>query len=56
MTTYSDRDFDELFAVREALEHFAASLVARRPRAELDLDALTSALDDLDVILVALKK
>lgn len=48
VTTYSDRDFDELFAVREALEHFAASLVARRPRAELDLDALTSALDDLD--------
>jgi DNA-binding GntR family transcriptional regulator len=48
VTTYSDRDFDELFAVRDALEHFASSLVARRPREELDLLALTSTLDDLD--------
>ena len=48
VTTYSDRDFDELFAVRDALEHFAASLVASRPRDMLDLTPLTSALDQLD--------
>ena len=48
VTTYSDRDFDELFAVRDALEHFAASLVASRPRDMLDLTPLTSALDELD--------
>ena len=48
VTTYTDRDFDELFAVRDALERFAASLVARRPREELALLSLTSALDELD--------
>src|ERR1700712_5370605 len=30
VTTYSDRDFDELFAVRDALERFAVSLVQAR--------------------------
>ncbi len=48
VTTYSDRDFDELFAVRDALEHFAASLVAGRPAADLDLTALATALEQLD--------
>jgi DNA-binding GntR family transcriptional regulator len=48
VTTYSERDFDELFAVREALEHFAASLVAARPAAELDPTRLTGALAQLD--------
>lgn len=48
VTTYSERDFDELFAVRDALEHFAASLVIDRPRAELDVTPLTSALSDMD--------
>jgi len=48
VTTYSDRDFDELFAVRNALEHFAASLIAQRPHAELNLADLTSALDSLE--------
>src|SRR5664279_1231948 len=42
VTTYSDRDFDELFAVRDALERFAASLLARRPREELTVLSLTS--------------
>src|SRR5664279_4232740 len=42
VTTYSDRDFDELFAVRDTLEHFASSLLARRPREELTVLSLTS--------------
>ncbi len=48
VTTYSDRDFDELFAVRDNLEHFAADLFAQRPRGELDVGPLTAALDRLD--------
>ena len=48
VTTYSDQDFDELFAVRDALEHFAASLVARRSPDTLNVAALSRALDTLD--------
>jgi DNA-binding GntR family transcriptional regulator len=48
VTTYSDRDFDELFAVRDSLEHFAATLLAQRPRDELDVGGLTAAFDQLD--------
>jgi DNA-binding GntR family transcriptional regulator len=48
VTTYSARDFDELFAVRDALEHFAASIVSERAPTELDATGLESALDRLD--------
>ena len=48
VTTYSDRDFDELFAVRDALEHFAASIVSARQPGELDASGLETALDRLD--------
>ena len=48
VTTYTARDFDELFAVRDNLEHFAAALLAQRPRDELDVRPLTAALDRLD--------
>ena len=47
VTTYSDQDFDELFAVRDALERFALSLIARRGGDELDVSPLESALGDL---------
>lgn len=47
VTTFSARDFDELFGVRDALERFAASLMAGRPRESLDATALTGALDQL---------
>src|SRR5664279_5982451 len=48
VTTYSDQDFDELFAVRDALEHFAASLVAKRSPDTRNVAALSRALDTLD--------
>lgn len=47
VTTYSQRDFDELFAVRDALERFAVSLLHDRPAEELDLTPLENALTDL---------
>ena len=47
VTTYSDRDFDEMFAIRDALERFALSQVADRPPHERDLAALDAALDDM---------
>jgi DNA-binding GntR family transcriptional regulator len=47
VTRYSDRDFDELFAVRDALERLAVSLVhARRPPAS-DFAPLEAALHGL---------
>lgn len=48
VSTFSTRDFDELFGVRDALERYAASLVAGRPRSALDFAPLTTALDELD--------
>jgi DNA-binding GntR family transcriptional regulator len=47
VTTYSDRDFDELFAVRDALERFALSLVQGREPEELDTGPLEEALTGL---------
>jgi DNA-binding GntR family transcriptional regulator len=47
VTTYSDRDFDELFAVRDALERFAVSLVQARQADELDPAPLEKALATL---------
>ena len=47
VTTYSERDFDELFAVRDALERFAVSLLRDRPPEELDMAPLEDALADL---------
>ncbi|CUR58832.1 putative HTH-type transcription regulator, GntR-like [metagenome] len=47
VTTYSDRDFDELFAVRDALERFAVSLLRERRPEELDTAPLEAALADL---------
>ncbi|MEO7943925.1 MAG: GntR family transcriptional regulator [Marmoricola sp.] len=47
VTTYSDRDFDELFAVRDALERFAVALVRDRRPDELDTAPLEDALTDL---------
>jgi DNA-binding GntR family transcriptional regulator len=47
VTTYSDRDFDELFAVRGALERFAVSLVQGRRQEDLDVAPLEEALTGL---------
>lgn len=47
VTTYSDRDFDELFAVRDALERFAVTLVQGRRLEELDPVPLEEAMGDL---------
>ena len=47
VTTYSDRDFDELFAVRDALERFAVSLVQDRKPDELDTAPLEEAMTGL---------
>jgi DNA-binding GntR family transcriptional regulator len=47
VTTYSNRDFDELFAVRDALERFAVSLVQARKPDELDPAPLEAALTTL---------
>jgi len=47
VTTYSDRDFDELFAVRDALERFAVALVRDRRPDELDTAPLEDALTGL---------
>jgi DNA-binding GntR family transcriptional regulator len=47
VTTYSDRDFDELFAVRDALERFAVSLVQERTPDELDTAPLEEAMTGL---------
>jgi len=47
VTTYSDRDFDELFAVRDALERFAVSLVQVRKPEELDSAPLEEAMTGL---------
>jgi DNA-binding GntR family transcriptional regulator len=47
VTTYSDRDFDELFAVRDALERFAVSLVRDRKPEELDTAPLEEAMTGL---------
>jgi DNA-binding GntR family transcriptional regulator len=47
VTTYSDRDFDELFAVRDALERFAVNLVQKRRADELDMAPLDEALTGL---------
>jgi len=47
VTTYSDRDFDELFAVRDALERFAVSLVGDRKPDELDTAPLQKAMAGL---------
>ena len=49
VTTYSERDFDELFAVRDALERFALTLVSERAPGELDITPLEAALTDLRV-------
>ncbi|MDQ5841108.1 MAG: GntR family transcriptional regulator, partial [Chloroflexota bacterium] len=47
VTTYSARDFDELFAVRDALERFALSLVQEKEAAELDMRPVEAALTTL---------
>jgi DNA-binding GntR family transcriptional regulator len=47
VTTYSDRDFDELFAVRDALERFAVALVQARKPDQLDPAPLEAALATL---------
>lgn len=46
VTTYSARDFDELFAVRDVLERFALGLVQQRLD-ELDTTPVETALDTL---------
>lgn len=47
VTTYSEQDFDELFAVRDALERFALTLVRERQPDQLDAAPLEAALSDL---------
>lgn len=47
VTSYSDRDFDELFAVREVLERFAVSLIQERKPDELDTALLHEAMTGL---------
>jgi DNA-binding GntR family transcriptional regulator len=47
VTTYSAQDFDELFAVRDALERFALSLVQDKDMAELDTRGVEAALGTL---------
>ena len=47
VTTYSVRDFDELFAVRDTLERFAMSLVGDRKHHELDTAPLEEAMTGL---------
>ena len=47
VTTYSVRDFDELFAVRDALERFAVSLVRDRKPDELDTAPVEEAMTGL---------
>jgi DNA-binding GntR family transcriptional regulator len=47
VTTYSAQDFDELFAVRDALERFALSLVQEKETAELDTRGVEAALSAL---------
>jgi len=47
VTTYSDRDFDELFAVRDALERFAVSLLRDRKPDEFDTAPLEKAMTGL---------
>ena len=47
VTTYSARDFDELFAVRDALERFALSLVQEKEAAQLDTRSVEAALTTL---------
>ena len=47
VTTYSGRDFDDLFAIRDALERLALSLVRNRRPEELDLGAVQLALGTL---------
>ncbi|TQM62375.1 GntR family transcriptional regulator [Humibacillus xanthopallidus] len=45
--TYSDRDFDELFAVRHALERFALTQTGGRGLEGLDLTGVESSLETL---------
>ena len=47
VTTYSARDFDELFAVRDVLEHFVLSLVHTQRPEDLDTGPVEAALDTL---------
>ena len=47
VTSYSERDFDELFAVRDTLERFAVSLVVERTPDELDTALLDEAMGGL---------
>ena len=47
VTTYSGRDFDDLFAIRDALERLALSLVRNRRPDELDLGPVQLALGTL---------
>ena len=47
VTSYSDRDFDELFAVRDALERFAVYLVQECKPDELDTKPLEEAMTGL---------
>ena len=47
VTTYSERDFDELFAVRDAMERFAVSLLSGRKPDELDMAPLEKCLKHL---------
>ena len=47
VTSYSERDFDELFAVRNVLERFAVSLVQERTADELDTEPLEQAMGGL---------
>ncbi len=47
VTTFSGRDFDELFAVRGALERFALTLISDRDPGQFDLRGAETALADL---------
>jgi DNA-binding GntR family transcriptional regulator len=49
VATLSDRDFDELFAVRDSLERFAVELLLARPALERDLALLSEQVDRMTV-------
>jgi DNA-binding GntR family transcriptional regulator len=49
VATLTDGDFDELFAVRDALERFAAALFLARPEMDRDVAQLAEQVERMDV-------
>ncbi|SDJ51633.1 transcriptional regulator, GntR family [Frankineae bacterium MT45] len=49
VTTLSERDFDELFAVRDALEQFAIGELIRRSKGRPDVSPLAAELEQLSI-------